>query len=107
MAKRAAEVSEKENGTLKDGDRPVDVEGNGEALEYEDEFEDEYESEDEIHEASPDSRPNEEREEVESRGMWTTPEPLCELKISCNQCSMLTSRRCDGPGPANLHSWSR
>ena len=69
MAKRPAEVSGKELETIKNGDRPIEIDNDDEAGEFEDEYEDEFESEDEILEAGVDGRPDEEREaeERESR----------------------------------------
>jgi ribosome assembly protein RRB1 len=69
MAKRAADADERELDAVKNGDRPMEVDQDNEAGEFEDEFEDEYESEDEIFEAGVDGRPDEEREaeEKESR----------------------------------------
>jgi ribosome assembly protein RRB1 len=64
MAKRPAD-SEQEVETIKNGDRPMEVEQHNEGLDFEDEFEDEFESEDEILEAGVDGRPDEEREAEE------------------------------------------
>lgn len=84
MGKRAAEVSDNEVNPLKDGERPLtNPEHDSEAGDYEDDYEDEFESEDEIFEAGVDGRPDEEREDEERRGMWTTPKALCEFHIYC------------------------
>ena len=74
MSKRAAEPSEQELDTIKNGERPMEIDQD-EAGEFEDEFEDEYESEDEILEAGVDGRPDEEREaeERESRNILSKP----------------------------------
>lgn len=64
MAKRAAE-SEQELEAIKNGERPMEIDAQNEAGEFEDEFEDEFESEDEILEAGVDGRPDEEREAEE------------------------------------------
>ena len=77
MAKRPAEESVSELDALKDGERPLKT-GNGEEMEFEDEFEDEYESDEEVFEAGVDGRPDEERETEERRGMWYSPEALCD-----------------------------
>jgi hypothetical protein len=68
MAKRPAEPSEQELETIKNGERPMDIDQN-EAEEFEDEYEDEFESEDEILEAGVDGRPDEEREAEEKERM--------------------------------------
>jgi hypothetical protein len=64
MSKRPAEPSEQELETIKNGERPMEIDQD-EAGEFEDEFEDEFESEDEILEAGVDGRPDEEREAEE------------------------------------------
>ncbi|KAF2466145.1 glutamate-rich WD repeat-containing protein-like protein 1 [Lindgomyces ingoldianus] len=64
MSKRPAEPSEEELETVKNGDRPMEIDQD-EAGEFEDEYEDEFESEDEILEAGVDGRPDEEREAEE------------------------------------------
>lgn len=64
MAKRAAD-SEQELEAIKNGERPMEIDAQNEAGEFEDEFEDEFESEDEILEAGVDGRPDEEREAEE------------------------------------------
>ena len=77
MAKRPIEDVGEGGASLKDGERPQELE-NGEEIEgFEDEFEDEYESEDGILEAGVDGRPDEERE-TEEKGMWNTPSTRCE-----------------------------
>lgn len=68
MAKRRAD-SEQEQEAIKNGDRPMDIDQNNEAGDFEDEFEDEFESEDEIFEAGVDGRPDEEREAEERESM--------------------------------------
>lgn len=66
MSKRAADTSELERETIKNGERPMDVDQDeNEAGEFEDEYEDEFESEDEIFEAGVDGRPDAEREAEE------------------------------------------
>ncbi|KAJ9637813.1 Ribosome assembly protein rrb1 [Coniosporium tulheliwenetii] len=65
MSKRPAEVPESEADARKNGERPSNLENNGDASDFEDEYEDEYESEDEIFEAGVDGRPDEEREAEE------------------------------------------
>lgn len=64
MAKRPAD-SEQELEAIKNGERPMEIDAQNEAGEFEDEFEDEFESEDEILEAGVDGRPDEEREAEE------------------------------------------
>lgn len=68
MAKRPAD-SEQEVETIKNGERPMEVDQKDEGLDFEDEFEDEFESEDEILEAGVDGRPDEEREAEERQSM--------------------------------------
>jgi hypothetical protein len=64
MAKRSADP-EQEQEAFKNGDRPMEIDQQDEAGDFEDEFEDEFESEDEILEAGVDGRPDEEREAEE------------------------------------------
>ncbi|KAM4062678.1 WD domain, G-beta repeat domain-containing protein [Hirsutella rhossiliensis] len=66
MSKRTADA-ENGHGPLKSGDRPeqMDIDGDKEMGDFEDEFEDEFESEDEILEAGVDGRPDAEREAEE------------------------------------------
>lgn len=86
MAKRSIEMSIEEKDKLKNGERPFQTEDSYEAGDFEDEFEDEFESDDEIFEAGADGRPDEEHEAIESRGMWTVPEALCESVDSSINC---------------------
>lgn len=72
MGKRPAEDLEHGGVALKSGERPLQTR-DGENMDFEDEFEDEFESEDEIFEAGVDGRPDEERENEERRGTWSTP----------------------------------
>lgn len=72
MGKRPAEDLEHGGVTLKSGERPLQAR-DGENMDFEDEFEDEFESEDEVFEAGVDGRPDEERENEERRGTWSTP----------------------------------
>lgn len=69
MAKRPAEPSEEELNTIKNGERPMEIDQD-EAGDFEDEFEDEFESEDEIFEAGVDGRPDEEREAEERESKY-------------------------------------
>ena len=77
MAKRPAEEDISEINALKGRERPV-KQGNGAEVDFEDEFEDEFESEDEIFEAGADGQPDEEKDLDGPRGMWNTPEALCD-----------------------------
>lgn len=86
MGKRAAQMDENESRVLKDGQRPLAKESNEEGSEFEDEFEDEFESEDELFEAGEDGRPDEVREDHESRGTWIMLKALCELAVSDFDC---------------------
>lgn len=70
MSKRPAEPTAKELETIKNGERPMDVDVPDEAGEFEDEFEDEFESEDEILEAGVDGRPDAEREAEEKESAF-------------------------------------
>ena len=79
MAKRPAD-SEQEVKTIKNGDRPMEVDQKDEGLDFEDEFEDEFESEDEILEAGVDGRPDEEREAEERQSRSTR---SVNSKIAC------------------------
>lgn len=72
MGKRPAEDREHGGVPLKSGERPRQIR-DGENMDFEDEFEDEFESEDEVFEAGVDGRPDEERENEERRGTWSTP----------------------------------
>lgn len=72
MAKRSAD-SEQELETIKNGDRPMEVDHKDAGLDFEDEFEDEFESEDEILEAGVDGRPDEEREAEERQSVCPPP----------------------------------
>jgi ribosome assembly protein RRB1 len=71
MSKRPAD-SEQEQDAIKNGDRPMEIDQQDEAGEFEDEFEDEFESEDEILEAGVDGRPDEERKAEERESMSTS-----------------------------------
>ena len=82
MAKRAAENLGFEDTALKSGERPIGPEEEGDAVDFEDDFEDEFDSEDEITEAGVDGQPDEEKEAEEKRGMWFTPEALCDYRFS-------------------------
>ena len=79
MGKRVAEESGFEVNPLKDGERPLKAENGDEAGDFEDEFEDEFDSEDDIFEAGVDGRPDEEREDEERSGTWSTSKALCGI----------------------------
>ena len=81
MGKRLAETSSDESSALKSGQRPLKPEHGDMAGDFEDEFEDEFDSEDEIFEAGIDGQPDENRDAEASRGMWITPEMLCEYTV--------------------------
>lgn len=81
MAKRTAESFDNGPSKLKSGERPLKVDNGNEEGNFEDEFEDEFDSEDEVLEAGVDGRPDDEQEVNESRGMWITPEALCEIAL--------------------------
>ena len=107
MSKRPAEEFGDDGVKLRDGERPPRSENSDAVLDYADEFEDEYESEDEIFEAGVDGRPDNEKENEQKRGMWTTPETWCEFLPLFERPMILMTRRCNGCGPANFHTRSR
>lgn len=96
MAKRSAESSELE--TIKNGDRPMEVDQD--EVEFEDEFEDEFESEDEILEAGVDGRPDDEREAEERESRFAPTLKLLGTHV------LIRTNRCYGSRPRYFHSRS-
>lgn len=89
MSKRTAEA-ENGHGPLKSGHRPeqMDIDGDKDMGDFEDEFEDEFESEDEMLEAGVDGRPDAEREAEEKAG-----EPVvCSTAHGAITAHLLTGR---------------
>ena len=105
MGKRGAEPTDREEESLKSGERPITSE-DGEEMEFEDEFEDEYESEDEdeTFEAGVDGGPDTEREAEEKRGMWILPEALCGCRYVNPPYEILTISRWHGCGPKRIYT---
>lgn len=95
MAKRAAESDEKELEAIKNGERPMEIDGD-EVGEFEDEYEDEFESDDEILEAGVDGRPDEEREAEERESTHHIPN-------GGRGCILIQSRRY-GSRPGHFHT---